>query len=129
GQGRFGDPPSDALWAFTASVGFDKELATDDVAGSRAHVRMLREVGLLTDDEAVAIDDALATVARELDDGTFRFVPRDEDIHTAVERRVTELAGEAGAKLPTGRGPDGQGPPPLPPRLPRARAPAPPPPP
>jgi argininosuccinate lyase len=102
-HGRFVDPPSDALWAFTASIGFDRELGLDDVTGSRAHVRMLGAVGLLEPDETTAVLDALAVVEQELAEGTFAFVPTDEDIHTAVERRVTELAGAAGAKLHTGR--------------------------
>jgi argininosuccinate lyase len=102
-HGRIVEPPSEALWTFTASIDFDRVLAVEDVAGSRAHVRMLATVGLLTDDEATAILDALDTVEVELGDGSFVFVPTDEDVHTAVERRVTELAGETGAKLHTGR--------------------------
>ncbi len=102
-HGRIGDAPSDALWEFTASIDFDRELATEDVAGSRAHVRMLAAVGLLTEREAAAVLDALSTVEREMADGSFVLAPGDEDVHTAVERRVTELAGDAGAKLHTGR--------------------------
>jgi len=85
----------------TASIGFDQRLAFDDVAGSRAHTKMLAHVGLLSDDEAQAILDALDRVEAELRDGTFAFDA--EDIHSAVEHRVTELAGAAGAKLHTGR--------------------------
>src|SRR4029079_12696999 len=70
---------------------------------SRAHVRGLARGGLLTDDEAAAVVAALDAVAGELEAGTFTFVPSDEDLHTAAERRVTELAGPAGAKLHTGR--------------------------
>ncbi len=66
-------------------------------------MRGLERVGLLTADEAAAIQQALAAVETELADGSFAFTPTDEDIHTAVERRVTELAGPAGAKLHTGR--------------------------
>jgi argininosuccinate lyase len=102
-HGRFGDEPADELLAFTSSLAFDRRLAGDDIAGSRAHVGMLARVGLLTDDEADAVTAALGTVDKELADGTFEFAPTDEDIHTAVERRVTELAGSAGAKLHTGR--------------------------
>jgi argininosuccinate lyase len=64
---------------------------------------MLARVGLLTDDEAAAITTALDTVEKEIAEDTFSFAPADEDIHTAIERRVTELAGPAGAKLHTGR--------------------------
>lgn len=89
--------------AFTVSLPFDSRLAADDLDGSRAHVRGLARAGLLTADESKAVLAALATVEGELKDGSFVFVPSDEDIHTAVERRVTELAGPAGAKLHTGR--------------------------
>ena len=102
-HGRFGSGPSDELLAYTASLPFDRRLARDDIAGSRAHVRMLGKVRLLDDDEVRAVIDALDVVERELTDGSFVFAVGDEDIHTAVERRVTELAGAAGAKLHTGR--------------------------
>ena len=102
-HGRFAEAPADDLLAFTSSLDVDRRLAADDIAGSRAHVAMLARVGLLTDDEADAVVTALDTVTKELADGTFEFAPTDEDIHTGVERRVTELAGPAGAKLHTGR--------------------------
>jgi argininosuccinate lyase len=102
-HGRFDEGPADELLAFTSSLSFDRRLAHDDIAGSRAHVAMLGRVGLLTDEEATAIRIALDAVEEELADGTFAFAPTDEDIHTAIERRVTEIAGEAGAKLHTGR--------------------------
>jgi argininosuccinate lyase len=102
-HGRFAQGPSDELLAFTTSLPFDRLLAADDLAGSRAHVRMLGEVGLVPADEVTAILTALDTVEAELADDTFAFAPTDEDVHTAVERRVTELAGSAGAKLHTGR--------------------------
>jgi argininosuccinate lyase len=102
-HGRFGRGPADELMAYTASLPFDRRLAADDIAGSRAHVRGLHKVGLLDDDELVAVLAALDSVAMELELGTFAFQPSDEDVHTAVERRVTELAGAAGAKLHTGR--------------------------
>jgi len=102
-HGRFGAGPADELLAFTASLSFDQQLAADDLEGSRAHVRMLGRVKLITDDEMQAILAALDTVGSELNEGSFTFAPTDEDIHTAIERRVTELAGDAGAKLHTGR--------------------------
>ncbi len=102
-HGRFAEEPADELLAFTSSLAFDRRLAGDDIAGSRAHVAMLARVGLLTDDEAAAVTTALDTVEKELAEGTFAFAPTDEDIHTAIERRVTDLAGSAGAKLHTGR--------------------------
>ena len=102
-HGRFSEGPSDALLDFTVSLEFDRRLAFDDLDGSRAHVGMLERVGLLSGAEAEAVPAALDQVGQELHEGTFVFVPTDEDIHTAVERRVTELAGAAGAKLHTGR--------------------------
>jgi argininosuccinate lyase len=102
-HGRFADGPADELLAFTESLSFDQRLAPDDLAGSRAHVAGLARAGILTDDEASAVLTALDQVEDELVDGAFEFAPSDEDIHTAIERRVTELAGDAGAKLHTGR--------------------------
>jgi len=102
-HGRFGEPPSDALMAFTESLSFDRRLAAHDIAGSRAHVRMLAKQRIVTEGERDAILLALDTVEGEFADGAFTFVATDEDVHTAVERRVTQLAGPAGAKLHTGR--------------------------
>jgi argininosuccinate lyase len=89
--------------AFTESLSFDQRLWPDDIEGSRAHVRGLARSGIISDLERDQVLAALDTVAAELGAGTFVFAPSDEDIHTAVERRVTELAGAAGAKLHTGR--------------------------
>ncbi len=100
-HGRFAEPPADELLAFTASIGFDRRLALDDVVGSRAHVRMLAKVGLLTKEEERAILGALDRVEAEVSAGEFVFDA--EDVHTAIEQRVTEIAGPAGAKLHTGR--------------------------
>ena len=91
------------MLAYTVSIGFDVRLAADDLAGTRAHVHGLAKAGLLTAEEAAVIGTALDRVELELSEGTFAFAPTDEDIHTAIERRVTELAGEAGAKVHTGR--------------------------
>jgi argininosuccinate lyase len=102
-HGRFESGPAEDLLAYTVSLQFDRRLYPDDVAGSRAHVRGLGRAGILTEDEVAAVLEALDRVEAELADGTFRFVESDEDIHTAVERRVTELAGPAGAKIHTGR--------------------------
>jgi argininosuccinate lyase len=101
-HGRFAGGPAEALQALNDSLPFDQRMFREDIAGSRAHVRMLHDVGLLTSDENTAIQDALDAVETELESGAFAFVASDEDIHTAVERRVTELA-PAGAKMHTGR--------------------------
>jgi argininosuccinate lyase len=102
-HGRFAEGPADDLLAFTASLSFDVRLAADDIAGSRAHAAMLRRVGLLGAEEHAMVAAALARAEQELAEGRFTFAPTDEDVHTAIERRVTELAGPAGAKLHTGR--------------------------
>jgi argininosuccinate lyase len=102
-QHRMASPPADELLAFTESLSFDERLWVDDIRGSRAHVVGLHHAGLLTDEELAILNDALDRVAEELAQGHFVVAPSDEDIHTAIERRVTELAGEVGAKLHTGR--------------------------
>ena len=102
-HGRFAAGPADELLAYTASLPFDRRLWPQDIRGSRAHVRGLRRAGLLTDEEADTVVRALDQVATEVETGRFEFAPTDEDIHTAIERRVTELAGAAGARLHTGR--------------------------
>jgi argininosuccinate lyase len=102
-HGRFEGGPAAELMAYTESLSFDRRLWPDDVEGSRAHVRGLARAGIISDVERDAVLAALDQVATELASGTFVFVEADEDIHTAVERRVTEIAGPAGGKLHTGR--------------------------
>ena len=102
-HGRFAEGPAEALQALNDSLPFDQRMFREDIAGSRAHVRMLARVGLLDETDAAAVLDALDAVEAEMAGGTFEFAPSDEDVHTAVERRVTEIAGDAGARLHTGR--------------------------
>jgi argininosuccinate lyase len=102
-HGRFADGPADELLAFTESLSFDRRLAPDDLQGSRAHVAGLERSGIISKDDCDTVLSALDVVEHELADGSFAFAPSDEDVHTAIERRVTELAGDAGAKLHTGR--------------------------
>jgi argininosuccinate lyase len=102
-HGRFEAGPSPELMAFSDSLSFDGRLWVDDIAGSRAHVRGLEAAGLLSPADADALWTALDQVQAEFASGAFAFQPGDEDIHTAVERRVTELAGDAGTRLHTGR--------------------------
>ncbi|MBX3283857.1 MAG: argininosuccinate lyase [Actinobacteria bacterium] len=102
-HGRFAGGPAEELLAYTVSLPYDRRLAADDIQGSRAHVRGLVRGGILDGDEAAAVLAALDEVEDELAAGRFAFAASDEDIHTAVERRVTELAGAPGAKLHTGR--------------------------
>ena len=101
-HGRFEGGPAEALQALNDSLPFDRRMFRQDIAGSRAHITMLATVGLVSDAERDAILSALDQVEAELSEGAFEFLVSDEDIHTAVERRVTEIAPE-GAKLHTGR--------------------------
>src|SRR5207237_487656 len=80
-----------------------RRLSAASIAGARAHVRGLGRAGILTQEEVSIVLAALNRVEEELAAGTFKFGPGDEDVHTAIERRVTELAGPAGAKIHAGR--------------------------
>ena len=102
-HGRFATTPAEALMAYTESLSFDKRLWADDIEGSRAHVSMLVTCGILSQADGVSILNALDQVKTEMSDGSFVFEPSDEDIHTAIERRVTQIAGEVGGRLHTGR--------------------------
>lgn len=95
-HGRFSEAPSDSLMAYTASIGFDVRLWRDDLAGSVAHTQMLGASGVLPQTDSDAIVAALRQVEAEFAGGTFQLVESDEDIHTAIERRVTEIAGPLG---------------------------------
>ena len=101
--GRFAQPTAPAVETFTTSLAFDRRLYPHDVAGSVAHTRALVRARLLTRREGMRLVRALAAVARELDAGRFRFLRSDEDIHMAIERRLTEMLGPLGGKLHTGR--------------------------
>ena len=101
-QGRFEGDPADALRQLNDSLSFDRRMFREDIAGSRAHATMLAAVGLITGDERDDVLAALGEVEAEMAEGRFVAAPGDEDIHTAVERRVTEIT-PAGAKLHTGR--------------------------
>jgi argininosuccinate lyase len=100
---RFAEPQDDAFKALNASIGFDWRLGPYDVAQSRAHVRMLAERSIIAAEDRDAIVSALDDVERELDEGRFPFHEDDEDIHMAIERRVTEIAGPAGGRMHTAR--------------------------
>jgi argininosuccinate lyase len=95
--------PDPGMWAYTSSLATDRRLWPQDVAGSRAHVRGLVGAGVLEEGEGKLLLDGLAQVASELAAGRFAFLDGDEDVHSAVERRLTELVGPAGGKLHTGR--------------------------
>lgn len=102
-HGRFDVAPADVLVEFAESLSYDRRLLPDDVACSKAHVRGLRRAGLLDDGELDALLGGLDAVESEFRSGTLVFVASDEDVHTAIERRVTELVGPVGGKIHTGR--------------------------
>ena len=102
-SGRFTEGLLPELERFSSSLAVDIRLAAFDIAGSVAHARGLRSTGLLTDAQLVGVENGLRQVAEEVANGSFEFKGSDEDIHTAVERRLTELFPEGGARLHAGR--------------------------
>ena len=98
------EQPQDPLFArINASIGFDRRLWPQDIEGSRAHAAGLEGAGVITAEELAELERGLDLVAAELERSEFTFAPDDEDIHMAVERRLTELIGPLGGKLHTGR--------------------------
>lgn len=102
-HGRFEASPAEELMAYTESLSFDKRLWADDIVGSKAHVSMLVSVGIMNEADGKTVLAALDQVGKEFASGAFVFEATDEDIHTAIERRVTQIAGEPGARIHTGR--------------------------
>ncbi len=101
--GRLSGSVDSAVAALNDSLPFDRRLARQDVRGSIAWARALMQAGVLTQAEADEIVSGLQIIAGEFERGEFVFAPDDEDIHTAVERRLTELVGPVAGKLHTGR--------------------------
>ncbi|GLZ43649.1 argininosuccinate lyase [Actinokineospora sp. NBRC 105648] len=102
--GRFASGPAEAMSALSLSTHFDWRLARYDIAGSRAHARVLHKAGLLDDDELRGMIAALDVLEADVVSGAFSPVPADEDVHTALERGLLERAGtELGGKLRAGR--------------------------
>ncbi|MEO0381376.1 MAG: argininosuccinate lyase [Pseudomonadota bacterium] len=101
--GRFAAGPDAIMEAINASIGFDQRMASQDIAGSRAHAAMLGATGILDDKDVAAIREGLLTVLSEIEGGTFQFSTALEDIHMNVEARLKELIGEPAGRLHTGR--------------------------
>ena len=101
--GRFSDKPAELMQAINVSIGFDRRLAAQDLAGSRAHAAMLQKTGIITSVDAEAILAGLETIAREIAAGSFPFREEFEDIHMNVEARLRELIGPAAGRLHTAR--------------------------
>ena len=101
--GRFAAGPDAIMEAINASIGFDQRMASQDIAGSRAHAAMLGATGILGNKDVEAIREGLLTVLSEIEGGTFRFSTALEDIHMNVEARLKEVIGAPAGRLHTGR--------------------------
>jgi argininosuccinate lyase len=101
--GRFSEQTDAFVEAFTASVEFDRRMYRQDIAGSKAHALMLQKTGVLTGSDCEAILKGLDTIIEEIDSGAFEWSVSREDVHMNIEARLTELVGDAGKRLHTGR--------------------------
>ena len=101
--GRFSSPPAPEAHALGSSIGFDERLASHDVAASIAHARALEDAGLLDGADADRLASALEDVGAAIAEGRFAFDDADEDVHSAIERGVTDRLGDLGARLHAGR--------------------------
>src|SRR4029453_19549875 len=102
-SGRFGQPVSDLVQRFTASVAFDHRPSEFDIEASIAHARMLEAVGIIAKSDLAAIEKGLAQSRGEVRGGTFPWSLEAEDVHLNIERRLTDLVGEPGKRLHTAR--------------------------
>ncbi|HET7134983.1 MAG TPA: lyase family protein, partial [Casimicrobiaceae bacterium] len=102
-SGRFAEPMSERMLRFNASVDFDRRLAAADIAGSRAHARMLAAQRIISDEDAQAIERGLVEIERAIERGEFDWQRALEDVHFNIERRLTERIGDAGKRLHTAR--------------------------
>src|SRR6201989_3197658 len=101
--GRFESGPAAIMREITPSIDFDKRLAAEDLAGSRAHCRMLAHEGIISKDDGQAILDGLGKIEKEIAEGTFVFKRELEDIHLNIEARLAKLIGAAAGRLHTAR--------------------------
>jgi argininosuccinate lyase len=101
--GRFASGPDAIMEAINASIGFDQRLATQDIAGSRAHAAMLAAQSIISDNDFEAIEEGLITILSEIESGKFVFSSKLEDIHMNIEARLKDLAGAPASRLHTAR--------------------------
>ena len=101
--GRFTTSPDSIMEEINASIGFDQRLAAQDIAGSKAHAAMLAARGIVSAEDAAAIQDGLDRIAGEIEAGSFTFSRALEDIHMNVESRLATLIGDAAGRLHTAR--------------------------
>jgi len=102
-SGRFTQDASTLLEKFNASIMFDQKLYREDIEGSVAHAKMLAHQGILTEEECTSIEAGMGQVLSEIESGAFEWKIGDEDLHMAIEKRLTAIIGEAGKKLHTAR--------------------------
>ena len=100
---RFSEPQDPLFSALNSSIAFDYRLAPYDLEQSVAHARMLAKAGIIDEDDLAQIERGLAEIRKEVEEDRFELKPDDEDVHMAIERRLTELVGPAGGKLHTAR--------------------------
>ncbi|MBS0415400.1 MAG: argininosuccinate lyase [Proteobacteria bacterium] len=99
----FSEPMSELVQRYTASVFFDRRLAAADIAGSLAHAEMLAAQGIISQDDHAAIQRGMSAISSEIESGTFDWKLALEDVHLNIEARLTQLVGDAGKRLHTGR--------------------------
>ncbi|MFA7607045.1 MAG: argininosuccinate lyase [Rhodocyclaceae bacterium] len=102
-SGRFSEPVSELVKRYTASVGFDRRMAAQDIRGSLAHARMLAAQGIIPVSDLNEIERGMAIIRDEIERGEFAWNLDDEDVHLNIEKRLTALVGDAGKRLHTGR--------------------------
>ena len=102
-SGRFDEPVADFVLRYTASVGFDRRLALADIEGSLAHAGMLHECGIISAVDQASIERGLQKIREEIERKQFEWRTELEDVHLNIEKRLTELIGDAGKRLHTGR--------------------------
>ena len=102
-SGRFNEPVADLVTRYTASIGFDKRLAEFDIQGSLAHARMLHAVEVLSKADLADIERGMSAILEEIREGKFAWSIELEDVHLNIEKRLTDLVGDAGKRLHTGR--------------------------
>ncbi len=102
-SGRFSEPVAELVKQYTASVNFDKRLATFDIQGSLAHAQMLGAQGIISAEDVIAIEHGLAEISAEIQTGKFDWSVDLEDVHLNIEKRLTDKIGDAGKRLHTGR--------------------------
>ncbi len=100
---RFNEPVSDLVKRYTASVFFDNRMAKADIQGSLAHAEMLAAQGIISAADRAEIERGMAQISAEIEAGTFEWLLDLEDVHLNIEKRLTELVGDAGKRLHTGR--------------------------